>query len=92
MFLDMLYEQYFKRPVALVGVSEGPWGGTRGIQALRLTCLALSLHPILETVYFPFVQDQFDEGGKIKDASFEKKVNGMIKSLTLQAEALKAAR
>lgn len=90
MFLDMLYTQYFKRPVALVGVSEGPWGGTRGIQALRLTCLALGMHPILEAVYFPMVQDQFDEAGKIKDVSYEKKVNGMLKSLTTQAEALRS--
>ncbi|MFA4905167.1 MAG: NAD(P)H-dependent oxidoreductase [Candidatus Margulisiibacteriota bacterium] len=90
MFLDMLYTQYLKRPVGLVGVSEGPWGGTRGIQALRLTCLALGMHPILEAVYFPMVQDKFDETGKIKDVSYEKKVNGMVKSLTAQSEALRS--
>lgn len=89
MFLDMLYEQYFKRPVGLVGVSVGPWGGTRGMQALRLTCLALGMHPVLETVYFHLVQDQFDDAGNIKNTSFEKSVNGQIKSLISHAEALK---
>ncbi len=92
MFLDMLYEQYFRRPVGLVGVSKGPWGGTRGIQALRLTCISLGMYPILETAYFPIVQDQFDEAGNIKNKSFEKSVNGLLKSLTAVAEALKAAR
>ena len=37
MFLDMLYKEYARKPVALCGVSNGPWGGTRGVQALRLT-------------------------------------------------------
>lgn len=92
MFLDMLYTQYHRKPVGLVGVSNGPWGGTRGIQALRLTCIALGLHPILETVYFPKVGELFDEKGIIKEKSYEKNINGMIKSLTIQAEALKVAR
>lgn len=89
MFLDMLYEQYHRKPVGLVGLSEGPWGGTRGIQALRLTCLALGMHPVLETVYFPLVQDQLDESGRPKKPVFEKQVNGMLKSLAVHAQALK---
>jgi len=92
MFLDMLYKEYARKPVALCGVSNGPWGGTRGIQALRLTCIALGMHPILETVYFSFVQERFDDDGKIKDAAFERSADGMIKSLITQAEALRSAR
>jgi len=89
MFLDMLYEQYSRKPVGLVGVSGGQWGGTRGIQALRLTCLAFGMHPILETVYFAGVQEQFDGSGKIKNKSYEKKVNGMLRSLVAHARAPK---
>jgi NAD(P)H-dependent FMN reductase len=92
MFLDMLYKEYSRKPVALCGVSNGPWGGTRGVQALRLTCIALGMHPILETVYFPFIQDRFDGEGKIKDATYERSADGMIKSLIAQAEALRSAR
>jgi NAD(P)H-dependent FMN reductase len=92
MFLDMLYKEYARKPVALCGVSNGPWGGTRGVQALRLTCIALGMHPILETVYFPFIQDRFDGEGKIKDTAYERSADGMIKSLIAQAEALRSAR
>ena len=91
-FLDMLYKEYARKPVALCGVSSGQWGGTRGVQALRLTCIALGMHPILEAVYFPFIQDLFDEKGKMKDAKFERSADGMIKSLIAQAEALRSAR
>lgn len=90
MFIDMLYEEYFGKPVGLVGVSRGPWGGTRGIQALRLTCLALGMFPLFETVYFPNIQDQFDEKGNIKNESYKKQVNGLLNSLAKSAEALKA--
>jgi len=92
MFLDMLYKEYARKPIALCGVSSGPWGGTRGIQALRLTCIALGMHPILETVYFPFIKECFDGEEKIKDAAFEKSAGSMIRSLIVQAEALISAR
>lgn len=83
MFLDMLYEDYFGKPVGLVGVSMGPWGGTRGIQALRLTCLALGMHPILQTVYVPHVQEALDE------KNLKKQAEGMLAKLTLLAKKLK---
>jgi chromate reductase len=92
MFLDMLYEQYWRKPVGLVGVSDGPWGGTRGMEVLRLTCISLGLHPILEIVYCPKVKELFDDAGKITNDSYEKKVKSLLKSLITHAEALKAAR
>jgi chromate reductase len=92
LFLDLLYDQYHRKPVGLVGVSIGPWGGARGIQALKLTCLALGLYPVLEAVYFPMVGELFDDQGRIKDGSYQKKVNGLVRSLTMHAEALRAAR
>ena len=92
MFLDMLYEEYFKRPVAICGVSGGPLGGARGVQALRLTCIALGMAPTLEAVYFSNVEKLFDEKGEILDRSYEKKVKGLLDGLIVLAEALKTAR
>jgi NAD(P)H-dependent FMN reductase len=89
MMLDMIYEQYARKPVGICAVSGGPLGGARGMQALRLTCIGLGLHPLQEAVYFPMVQDLFDEAGKIKDPSYEKKVKGLIDSLIWHAKALK---
>ena len=92
MMLDMLYEEFFKRPVAICGVSRGPLGGARGVQALRLTCIALGMVPLLEAVYFSNVETLFDEGGKIKDDSYEGRVKGLIEALTVMASSLKTAR
>lgn len=82
MMLDLLYEEYFGKKVGLCGVSMGPLGGARGVQALKLTTLALGMHPVLETVYFSNVQQLFDEKGKIKDTSYEKRVKGLISALS----------
>lgn len=92
MFLDMLYGQYHKKPVALIGVSKGPFGGTRGIQALRLACIALGMHPLLEAAYFSLVDGLFDGKGIIKDKAYEKNINSLLESLITQAKALKSAR
>jgi len=92
MLLDMLYEEYFNKPVAFCGVSSGPVGGARGIQLLRLVCISLGMYPILETVYFPMVQNLFDENNQIKDEAYKKKVQGLIKGITEHAQVLKAGR
>lgn len=92
MMLDMLYEEYAKKPVAICGVSAGPLGGARGIQLLRLVCIAFNMVPILHTVYFSMVQDLFDAQGNIKDPSYEQKVKKMVNELAKRAKALKPAQ
>jgi NAD(P)H-dependent FMN reductase len=89
MLLDLLYEQYFHKPVGLCGVSGGPLGGARGLQSLKLTLVALKMPIALEAVYFPQVQDLFDPQGKIKELSYDKKVAGLIAGLT---ELVKGAK
>jgi NAD(P)H-dependent FMN reductase len=81
MLLDLLYDEYAGKKIGLCGVSMGPLGGARGLQALKLTLLALSLIPVVQTVYFSNVTELFDDQGRIKDPSYEKKVAGLIKAL-----------
>jgi len=82
MLLDLLYEEYAGKKVGLCGVSMGPWGGARGLQALKLSLLAFSLIPVVQTVYFPNVTELFDASGGIKDPSYEKSIKGMLKALS----------
>ena len=82
MMLDLLYEEYAGKKVGLCGVSRGPLGGARGLQALKLTLYALSIIPVVKAVYFANVRDLFDTSEIIKDSSYEKKVKGMIKALS----------
>lgn len=87
MMLDMLYEQYFHKPVGICGVSAGGLGGARMVEQLKQVCLEFHMLPIRNSVYFSKVQDLFDEDGKITDSSYHKMADKFIKELKLYAEA-----
>lgn len=86
--LDWLYLEFDHKPVALAGVSNGLVGGARVIEQLRPIMENFSMFAIRETVMFAKAQDLFDEGGKLLDESYNKKVDGMLKSLTAVAEVM----
>lgn len=88
--LDWLYLEFDHKPVGLVGVSNGSVGGGRAIEHLRPVMENYSMYAIRETVMFAMVQNVFDANGKLLDESFHKKADGLIKSLTVSAEIMKA--
>lgn len=70
--LDSEYDSYFRKPVALAGVSNGGWGGTRAIENLLPALRSLGLLPAQLTSYFPRAQDIFDEQGQMREEHREK--------------------
>ncbi|MFH1471232.1 MAG: NADPH-dependent FMN reductase [Candidatus Micrarchaeota archaeon] len=81
MTLDLLWEQYAKKPVGFCGVSSGMMGGVRAVEQLRLVAIQLQMIPIFQALYFPKAQELFDEDGGIKDASYHKTVQSFLKNL-----------
>src|SRR4026208_512928 len=65
--LDLLLREYVHKAVAFVGVSAGPWGGTRVIEAMVPTCRELGLAVSFADLNFPKVQNIFDGEGKLLD-------------------------
>lgn len=92
MMLDSLYKQYFNKPVGICGVSIGPVGGARMVEQLRLVCIELHMVPIREAIYFPLVQNIFDEKGNIKEPAYYERVKPFFSELIWYAKALKNAR
>ena len=93
--LDSEYGNYYRKPVAVAGVSNGPWGGSRLCELIAPTLRTLGLVYIRPNVYFPKIQDIFDENGQMKseqEASYTKSVQGVYSELLWFARALKAAR
>lgn len=87
--LDWLYPEFKNKPVGLVGVSSGILGGARAVEQLRPVCGNFSIMDIRETVLFVKVKDVFNESGKLLDESYNKKIDGMLKSLFWWAEQLR---
>ena len=80
MMLDLLLNQYYKRPVGFCGVSMGFAGGARAVEQLKLVSIRLGMMPINGVLYFPKVRELF-ENGIIKDESFYARSEKFLKSL-----------
>jgi NAD(P)H-dependent FMN reductase len=92
MMLDMLYEEYFGKPVGICGVSSGVFGGARMIEHLVATCVRFHMLPTGEVLYFPRVQDLFDEDGAIKKEAYHRRAKKFFDVLAGYAGALQRSR
>ena len=90
--LDMLLKEYIHKAVAFVGVSAGPWGGTRGIEALVPMVRELGLAATFTDLNFPKVQEKFDQDGALLDKAYEKRVKDFLDELVWMSRALKWGR
>ena len=90
--LDLLLREYVHKSVAFVGVSAGPWGGTRVIEAMVPMCRELGLAVCFTDLNFPFVQKTFDDEGKLLDQAFEGRVIGFLDELVWMSRVLKWGR
>ena len=90
--LDLLLKEYIHKAVAFVGVSAGPWGGTRVIQAMVPMVRELGLAVTFTDLNFPNVESKFDEKGNLLDEAYEKRVEAFLDELVWMAKALKWGR
>ena len=90
--LDLLLPEYIHKAVAFVGVSAGPWGGTRGIEAMVPMCRELGLAVTFTDLNFPFVQKTFDAEGKLLDQAFEPRVKDFLDELVWMSRVLQWGR
>ena len=90
--LDILLQEYIHMAVAFVGVSAGPWGGTRVIEAMVPMVRELGLAVTFSDLNFPFVERTFDEAGNILDPAFAQRAKDFIDELVWMARVLKWGR
>ena len=90
--LDLLLKEYIHKAVAFVGVSAGPWGGTRVIEAMVPMVRELGLAVTFTDLHFPVVQKSFDSEGKLLNQGFEKRAKDFLDELVWMSRALKWGR
>jgi NAD(P)H-dependent FMN reductase len=90
--LDLLLKEYIHKAVAFVGVSAGPWGGTRVIEAMLPMARELGLAVTFTDLNFPKVQTVFDAQGKLLDAAFEKRAAAFLDELVWMSRVLRWGR
>ena len=90
--LDLLLKEYIHKAVAFVGVSAGPWGGARVIEASVPMIRELGLTVTFTDLNFPKVQNAFDENGNLQDEAYVKRAEGFLDELVWMSRTLKWGR
>ena len=90
--LDSCLKEYVHKAVGVVGVSAGPFGGTRGIQDLLPVLRELGLVTIFWDVNFSNVQSLFDETGALRDPAYLARIDKFLRELVWMARTLRHGR
>jgi NAD(P)H-dependent FMN reductase len=90
--LDSCLKEYIHKAVGLVGVSAGPFGGSRVIQNLLPVMRELGLVTIFWDVNFSNVQNVFDESGGLKDPAFLRRIDKFLRELCWMSRTLRTGR
>jgi NAD(P)H-dependent FMN reductase len=90
--LDMNLKEYIHKAVGICGVSAGPFGGARVIEALLPVMRELGLVTIFWDVNFGNVQTIFDEQGNLLDRNYVRRVDKFLNELIWMARVLRHGR
>lgn len=86
--IDLLYPEWYRKPVAISTVSNGNFGGSQVITSLAFTLFKMKALLVPAMCPMPNVHELFDEQGNASDkVTLEKRVVPFIKELLWAAEA-----
>ena len=90
--LDSCLKEYIHKAVGIVGVSAGPFGGSRVIQNLLPVMRELGLVTIFWDVNFSSVQGAFSQEGGLVEQSYIRRIDKFLKELIWMARTLRYGR
>jgi len=90
--LDLLLKEYIHKAVAFVGVSAGPFGGTRVIESMVPMVRELGLAVTFTDLNFPNVRTKFDVDGNLLDDAYLGRVKAFIDELIWMSTTLRWGR
>ena len=91
--LDSNLKEYIHKAVGIVGVSAGPWGGTRVIQNMLAVMRELGLVTIFWDGNFSNVQKAFDATtGALLEPAYVRRLEKFLKELVWMAKVLRHGR
>src|SRR5438094_1820918 len=90
--LDSCLKEYIHKAVGIVGVSAGPFGGTRVIENLLPVMREIGLVTIFWDVNFSNVQTAFAEDGRLLEPSYIRRIDKFLKELIWMAKTLRHGR
>jgi NAD(P)H-dependent FMN reductase len=86
--LDYLLPEYKRKPVGIVTVSSGDFGGVNALAQLRHIFLHMGAIPVPARLPIQRVQDTFGEDGSPTDPAYQKRADSFIAELLWLTEAI----
>jgi NAD(P)H-dependent FMN reductase len=86
--LDSLLPEYERKPIGIVTVSAGGFGGLNCLALLRLVTLGMGAFPIPASLPISRVRDAFNEDGTPNDAAHEKRAAEFLDEVVWFTEAI----
>src|ERR1051325_4155794 len=86
--LDYLLPEYERKPIGIVTVSAGGYGGITCLAQLRLVTLGMGAFPIPENLAVSRVRDSFKEDGTPNDPAYEMRAAAFLDEVLWFAEAI----
>jgi NAD(P)H-dependent FMN reductase len=90
--LDSCLSEYIHKAAGLVGVSAGPFAGTRVVQSLLPVMRELGLVTIFWDINIGQVGKVFAENGRLLDEAFVRRADRFIRELIWMAKVLRYGR
>lgn len=86
--IDLLYDEWYRKPIAISTVSDGNFGGTQVITSLQFSLWKIRAWTVPAMFPVPKVQDLFDENGNPTDkTATDKRATNFINELLWCIEA-----
>lgn len=79
--VDLLYDEWHRKPIALSTVSDGSFGGTQVITSLQFTLWKIRAWTVPAMFPVPNVNKVMDETGKLLEATLEKRATNFVNEL-----------
>lgn len=92
MLIDSESKSYLHKPVALAGVSSGPFGGVRAIESLLGVLREVGLVTTFTDIKASHAGDLFDENGAPKTDRLDNQIDDTLTELAWMGQALKWGR
>lgn len=90
--LDYLLPEYARKPIGIVTVSAGSFGGINCLAQLRLVALGMGALPIPASLPISAVHNTFNDDGTTNDPAYEKRAESFLNEVQWYAEAISARK
>lgn len=79
--IDLLYDEWHRKPVAISTVSDGVFGGTQVITSLQFSLWKMRAWTVPAMFPVPNAGENFDERGQLLNATMERRATNFVNEL-----------